>query len=164
VKFEIEHHFDAPVARVADLMLDPQFEASVKLPDVALPEVRAAGSEGTVTTLRLRYEYTGSLDPIARRLIGANKLTWIQEARFDRATNSGTLSIEAEADPKKLNAHATLTLRPNGLDACVRRLAGDFVVKVPIVGGSAERRILPGVLTRLDVEADALRARLGDTV
>ncbi len=164
MKFEVEHHFDAPVARVADLMLDPQFEASVQLPDVALPEVLAAESEGTVTTLRMRYEYTGSLDPIARRIIGASKLTWIQEARFDRATNSGTLSIEAEVNPKQLNAHATLTLSPNGDDACARRLAGDFVVKVPIIGGAAERRILPGVLARLDVEADALRARLGDTV
>ena len=164
MKFETEHHFDAPVTRVADLMLDPEFEASVQLPDLALPEVLAAETTGTLTTLRLRYEYTGSLDPIARRIIGANKLTWIQEARFDRATNAGTLSITAEVNPKQLNAHARLTLTPDGEDACVRRLAGDFVVKVPIIGGTAERRILPGVLARLDVEADALRARLDDTV
>ena len=38
VKFETEHHFDAPVTRVADLMLDPQFEASVQLPDSRSPK------------------------------------------------------------------------------------------------------------------------------
>jgi hypothetical protein len=31
---------------------------------------------------------------------------------------------------------------------------------VPIVGSSAERRIVPGLVRRLDVEADALTATL----
>jgi hypothetical protein len=41
-----------------------------------------------------------------------------------------------------------------------RQLEGDLVVALPVVGGMAERRIVRGVLARLDVEADALRERL----
>ena len=40
-------------------------------------------------------------------------------------------------------------------------IAGDFRVRVPLIGGTAERRIVPGIMRRLDVEAEALRARVG---
>jgi hypothetical protein len=39
-------------------------------------------------------------------------------------------------------------------------VAGELFVRVPIVGGTAERRIVPGLVRRLDVEADALTAAL----
>ena len=42
----------------------------------------------------------------------------------------------------------------------MRGLDGDFVVKVPVIGGSIERKLLPGILARLDVEADALAEHL----
>jgi hypothetical protein len=42
----------------------------------------------------------------------------------------------------------------------VRRLDGDLVVAVPGIGRMAERRIVPGVLHRLDVEAQAIEDRL----
>jgi len=41
-----------------------------------------------------------------------------------------------------------------------RRIDGEFFVKVPLVGGTAERRIVPGIVTRMDVEAAALTAAL----
>jgi hypothetical protein len=31
---------------------------------------------------------------------------------------------------------------------------------VPVIGGNAERRIVPGLLRRLDIEADALDRRI----
>jgi len=34
-------------------------------------------------------------------------------------------------------------------------------VRVPLIGGTAERRIVPGLLIRLDVEAATLAAKLG---
>ena len=42
----------------------------------------------------------------------------------------------------------------------MRALDGDFTVKVPLIGRTVERRLLPGILARLDVEAAALAARL----
>ena len=61
------------------------------------PEVVESSTDGSTHLLRLRYEYIGQLDPIARRVVGGRKLTWIQELRFDTST-AGTLSFSAEAD------------------------------------------------------------------
>ena len=41
-----------------------------------------------------------------------------------------------------------------------RRIAGDLHVKVPLIGGTAERKIVPGLVRRLDVEAEAVRAEI----
>ncbi|MGH9207805.1 MAG: DUF2505 family protein, partial [Acidimicrobiales bacterium] len=42
----------------------------------------------------------------------------------------------------------------------VRRIDGELVVAVPAIGRMAERRIVPGLLRRLDIEAEALDDRL----
>ncbi|MER3452944.1 MAG: DUF2505 domain-containing protein, partial [Acidimicrobiia bacterium] len=41
-----------------------------------------------------------------------------------------------------------------------RVIDGTLAVDVPLIGRSAERRILPGLLRRLDAEAEALRSWL----
>jgi Protein of unknown function (DUF2505) len=111
------------------------------------------------TVLRLRYDFVGHLDPLARRLLGGRRLTWLQELRLDRATGGGRLTFAAEADPRRLHGRADVVTEPD--DAGTRRtLDGELVVDVPIVGGNAERRIVPGLLRRLDIEAAALDQRL----
>ena len=60
--------------------------------------------------LRLRYEYIGQLDGIARKIVGGRKLTWIQELRLDTSTYTGTLSFSAEEDAGRLNGEAKVTI------------------------------------------------------
>jgi len=156
MRFEVEHVFPGSVAAVAGVLLDSSFHCALALPDLSLPEVL----EHTSGMLRLRYEFVGSLDPIARRVIGGRKLTWIQELRLDSGSGAGTLSFSAEADPKKLYGSADVALVAIDGGQTRRTVAGDLFVKVPLVGGTAERKIVPGLVRRLDVEADAVRVAL----
>ena len=146
------------------MLCDPAFHTGLDLPDLGRPEVVADSTDGSARLLRLRYEYIGELDPIARKIFGNRKLTWIQELRLDTVTYTGTLTFEAEADAGRLNGAATVTLETFG-DARAtisrrRRIAGDFHVRVPLLGGTAEKRIVPGLVRRLDVEAAALSSTL----
>ena len=84
----------------------------------------------------------------------------IQALRLDTTTYQGTLTFSAEAAPDRLNGKADLALIADGDARCHRRIAGDLHVKFPLVGGTAERRIVPGLLIRLDVEAAALAERV----
>ncbi len=155
--FAVEHDFPAPRATVAERLCDPAFHAQLDLPDLSRPEVVASSAQGTIRVLRLRYEYVGQLDPIARKLLGDRRLTWIQELELDTATYAGTLSFTAEADADRLHGRADIAMvAVDGEPRCRRRIAGDFHVRVPLVGGTAERRIVPGLVRRLDVEAAAL--------
>jgi hypothetical protein len=160
MRFTAEHRFDASPEQVGALMVDPDFEASVALPDLSLPEVLEHGTDGEASRLRLRYEYTGEIDSIVRRLLGGRKLILVQEVRLQLLTGRGTYALQAEADPGRVGGHATIALAASAEGGSTRRFAGDFSVKVPLVGGSAERRLLPGILRRFDIEAAALAARV----
>lgn len=80
--------------------------------------------------------------------------------RVDRSRGAGSLSFEAEKDPRRLHGSAQFTLTETGEDT-VRRLDGELVVAVPGIGRMAERRIVPGIVRRLEIEAGAVNARLG---
>ncbi|MDQ1385449.1 MAG: hypothetical protein QOG65_2828, partial [Actinomycetota bacterium] len=66
------------------------------------------------------------------------------------------------SEPERLHGSADVRLEaiPTGTR---RRIDGEFFVKVPLVGGTAERRIVPGLVTRMGVEAVALTAALSAT-
>ncbi len=160
VRFHIEHEFPGTPGAVAEILCDPGFHTGLALPDLSRPEVVENTALGSGHTLRLRYEFVGNLDPIARRLLAGRRLTWIQELRLDVITGLGQLSFSAEAEPDRLHGAAAITLVAVDAARTRRRVDGEFFVKVPIVGGTAERRIVPGLVRRLGVEADAVTALL----
>jgi hypothetical protein len=161
VRFEVEHDFPAARAKVADVLCDESFHTQLDLPDLSRPEVVTNEVDGTTRLLRLRYEYVGRLDPIARRIVGGRRLSWIQELRLDTATYTGTLSFSAEEDAGRLNGAAKVAIVAiDGDEHSRRRVAGVLHVRVPLVGATAERRIVPGLVRRLDVEAAALAQEL----
>jgi hypothetical protein len=156
MRFRAEHRFGAATDEVIDVLLDPAFHRELQLPDLATPEVLFQGEDH----LRLRYEYVGHLDPIAHRLLRGRRLAWLQALRIDRAGRRGRLTFAAEADPRRLKGVADMTFDDTD-NGSVRHVAGELVVDAPLVGNMAERRILPGLLRRLDIEAHALEERLG---
>ncbi|MGH9216107.1 MAG: DUF2505 family protein [Acidimicrobiales bacterium] len=158
VRFAAEHRFDAPVDAVVAGLTDPAFHRELQLPDLKLLDVDTHANQAEAV-LRLRYDFVGHLDPFARGLLGDRRLTWLQELRLDPSTGAGRLTFEAEADPRRLHGRAAVALEPSG-GGTRRRLDGELVVAVPVVGSRAERRIVPGLLRRLDIEADALDRRL----
>jgi hypothetical protein len=162
MRFQVEHHFfHGPPSAVAALLADPGFYADLVLPDVSQPVILDHRTDGPVTTLRFRYVFEGGVDRRARRLLGSDRLTWIQEVQVNSETNSGKLTFQAEADPKRLHGSAGFELLAEG-KGTLRRMSGELVVSVPMVGSWAERKILPGVLRRLDIEAAELDKRLGN--
>ena len=181
MRFSAEHRFSASQGEVAAVLADPDFYRSLELPDLRLLEVRrlpAASALGSrrggdappetepetepETGVLLRYEFTGSLDPVALRLLGGTRLTWSQEVHL-RDGEGGWLTFAAESSPRLLHGRADFVLRPDRARAgsraraTVRRLDGELTVAIPVVGRMAERRIVSGVLGRLDVEAGAVR-------
>jgi hypothetical protein len=159
VRFHAEHVFHATKESVVGVLADPAFALALTLPDLDQPELLEASDDGDQALIRLRYEFTGSLDPMAQRLLGSGRLAWIQEARVDRSRCSGTLRFEAERDPRRLHGRADFTVDASA-SGSVRRLDGELVVAIPGIGRMAERRIVPGLLRRLDIEAGAVDAEL----
>ena len=159
MRFRAEHQFTGSQAAVGTILADPTFYLDLVLPDLSQPELVEQRLDGDQATLRLRYAFTGSLDPIAQRLIGSGQLAWIQEVRIDRSLGTGSLHFEAERDPRRLHGTARFVLTRQG-DGTVRRIDGELVVELPGIGRMAERRIVPGLLRRMDIEAEAVERQL----
>jgi Protein of unknown function (DUF2505) len=160
MRFHAQHRFHGGPDAVFKVLSDPSFYMDLEIPDLSRPEVLEHTSTGDEVGLRLRYEYVGDLDPIVHRFLGHQRLTWIQEVRIDRRAASGTIGYEAEKTPRLLHGDASFVLEPDG-DETVRRLDGELVVHVAGIGGMAEHRIVPGLIRRLDIEAQAVNDRLG---
>jgi Protein of unknown function (DUF2505) len=158
MRFRAEHRFTAPVDAVIGLLVDPDFHRQLDLPDVELLDVDDSHSEGDQSHLVLRYRFVGQLDPFARQLLGGRALTWRQELHLDRADGTGRLSFQADASPKRLHGAAELTIESHD-GGTLRRLDGELVAKVPLIGDRAERSLVSGLQRRLDIEAQALDGR-----
>ncbi len=142
-----------------DLLVDPSFYRDLELADVELRDVVAHDDDGNRASVVLRYEYVGQLDPIVVRMLGGRRLTWLQTLTVDRGTAAGRLDFAVETSPDRLRGVADFDFVDDGAET-VRRLEGEVKVNVPLIGGQAERRLVPGVLRRLDAEAQHLTARL----
>lgn len=160
MRFRAEHEFDVPPGEVASALVDPAFYESLELPDVGPAELvshRPPEGGAAAGSIVVRYEYTGSLDPLVQSVLRGARLTWTQELRLHREpANRGELEIHADMSPSLLHARAEVRLDPAGGRGARRVIEGDFVVSLPGLGRIAERRIVPGVLHRLDVEAESL--------
>jgi hypothetical protein len=154
--FDVTHDFAAPPDAVAGAMTDEAFVASLRLPDLEAPDVLGRSSDASGTVIRYRYQFVGKLDPIARRILGKDRISWVQNVRVDPSGTRGDLTVTADAHPERLqfSGDYTLTATAGGTS---RRLQGTFAIKVPLVGRRAEQHILPGLLRRIDLEADAMR-------
>lgn len=159
MRFSAEHRFEGSAAAVADVLSDPGFYTTLDLPDLARPVLLESSRDGDRIRLVFRYEFVGSLDPLARRLLGSHRLAWRQQIVVDHRAESGELSFSAEADPKRLHGNADFVLTSDQ-QWVTRRLSGQLVVAVPLIGAAAERKIVPGLLRRLDIEAEAVRQQL----
>ena len=75
-------------------------------------------------------------------------------------SGAGRLTFEAEADPRRLHGRADVVMAPRRWRHAAHDWTASLWWQVPVVGSNAERRIVPGLLRRLDIEAAALDQRL----
>ena len=156
MQFHAEHHFSSPAVDVMGAMVDSDLYADLQFPDLSQPEVLGRNSEGSRTSLKLRYAFIGRLDPLGRRLVGTDQLSWIQEVEVDTTALAGRLTFASEDRSRRLHGEALITFHPER-DGTSRQIDGNLVVAVRFVGAAVERRIVAGLLRDLDLEAQAIR-------
>lgn len=149
----VRHHFGAPPERVATAMASPEvITRLVGITDVGSVEIIDQGSDATTTWISARLTYDGSIDPLVARVLGSDNPTWVQTYRLSTTSLSGRLEIDPDHHASLLRCHADIQLTPSGTGTD-RALRGELVVRVPLLGGRAERALMPAILARIDAEA-----------
>jgi hypothetical protein len=155
VKFRLEHTFLAPLDAVEVAMVDPEFLESTRLPDVGPPKVLSRDEDGDTVTLRVSYQYTGSLDSLARRVLRTTDVAWIQETKLDRGTHRTTFTVIPKVHAERFECGGVMQLTDKG-DVTERVIDGELKIKVPIFGKRGEGLVVPGMRTRMNCEAELL--------
>lgn len=160
MRFEVEHRFDAALDTVEAAMTDSAFYEQLRLPGVAPLRVVDRRDDGGLVHLRVAYEFVGQLPAIARTVLGGGRISWVQESIVDRTRHHTEFRIVPDAHADRFSCRGTYRLRPAG-SMTTRTIAGELTVRVPVLGGRAERAITSGLVERLDVESEALAAWIG---
>jgi len=140
-------------------MIDPTYLAALRLPDVAPPRVLGVEGDGSVVTTRVAYDYAGSLDPIAQRVLRGSEIGWVQEVTLDRDAHRARFTVVPKVHADRLRCSGTYTLREVGVTT-TRTISGELRINVPLIASRAEKMIGPGVIRRMKLEAAFLEAWL----
>ena len=158
MRFHAEHRIQGPAEAVAALLVDSAFYLQLALPDLSLPELVDEESEGDRAMLRLRYEFVGSLDPIAQRLLGSSRLAWIQEVRVDKSAGTGVLLSRRRRTRGACTVLPTSS-SPRPVEAPCGASTASWWWRCRASVAWRSESIVPGLLRRMDIEAQAMDER-----
>jgi hypothetical protein len=155
MRFEVEHSFAAPADRLADLLLDEGFQASLSdIGGLSAREVLLQETEGDEVVRHVRCVLDIQINGTARRFIGSGEPAWVEVARWMPGEMLWVWEIEPEVAADLLEAEGQTIIGSSGKKS-VRRVVGDIKVKVPLYGGRVEGWIADGL--RRAYEEEALR-------
>ncbi len=155
--FAISHAFDAPPERIADVLLDEDFQESLADID-ALAERQVLEQtrrrDGTVQR-RIRCVLDVQVSGAARRFLGDAPPAWVEEALWDPNAMDWSWTIHPEVAANLLTAGGTISIDADG-HAGLRVVSGVVKVAVPLYGSKVEGWILSGLEAAYDDEAERL--------
>ncbi len=161
MRFSLTHRFEAPLDEVERLANSGDFQAELDL----LPNV------GSRHLLELTAREDGSMHRVTKYSLGSQlpapvvavlgqSATWNEIADYDPSSHTWTFRIEPHVLGGQLDCHGTYTFEADGPDATKRTVDVEITVKVPIVGGRAEREIKKGLVETMEAEAELLAEHL----
>jgi len=145
VDFTIAVRLVHPPTAVQDAFLDPDFLAiTATLPKIGGAEVLELSRAADTARLRVRYRFTAPLSKAVTRVIDPDKLTWVDDARFDLTTMRAEHVMLPDNYADRLEAAYVSTLATHGTGT-TWTVSGSLTVHAPLVGGKVAGVIVDGL-------------------
>ncbi|MBN2798356.1 MAG: DUF2505 domain-containing protein [Deltaproteobacteria bacterium] len=111
---------------------------------------------GGIRSWRARVIPERTLPGVVQKLLGTDRLIYVQSNRLDQAANRLDWDVVPAVMSDKVTCRGTLQLRDLGDGRCERTVRGSITVSVFGVGGSIERAIADNIVSSYDATAQAL--------
>lgn len=156
MKLLVRHRFDCTPERFWQMYWDPDFEAALRQQAAVQRELLEERREGDVVVRRLRFTPDRELPAAAAAVLGARKLVYEQENRWDERARVLHWRVIPTLLPGKLDAHGQFRVEavPGG---CEQLVEGDIQVNVRFVGGQIEKLVVAEVEKSYDKTAASCR-------
>ena len=154
--FSLSQAIPASVDAVDAALVNPDFLTRMaELPKLGSAEVVSSERDGDTVKLQVRYLFQADLSPAVTRFVDPAKLTWIEDSTVDLATHHTTCVIRPDNYNNLLQGSYETDIAPSE-SGCVRIITGTIKVKVPLVGGKAEKAIIGGLSENADAQVALL--------
>ena len=160
MKLDIRHRFDCSPDRFWEMYWDDELDAMLNEGSSVDREVVEEHEEGEVLVRRLRFTPHQELPSAAASLLGATKLVYEQENRYDRGSKVLHWRVEPTILPGKLDASGTVEVVAVGDGQCEQRVMGEIKVNVMMIGGRIEKAVVAEVEKSWTRTAEVCRAWL----
>lgn len=131
-----------------------------ELPKLGSAEVVASERDGDIVKLQVRYLFQADLSAAVRRFVDPAKLTWIEDSTVDLTAHHTTCAIRPDNYNNLLQGSYETDIVPSD-SGCVRTITGKIKVKVPLVGGKAEKAIISGLSENAEAQTLLIAEFLG---
>jgi hypothetical protein len=160
VDFTLSQAIPAPVDAVEAALVNPDFLTRMaELPKLGSAEVVASERAGDVVRLQVRYLFQAELSAAVTRFVDPTKLTWIEDSTVDLAAHQTACVIRPDNYNNLLAGSYDADIAPSD-SGCVRTITGKIKVKVPLVGGKAEKAIIGGLAENAEAQVTLLASFL----
>ncbi len=159
MKLDIRHTFDCTPERFWEMYWSDELDAMLNEGSTIQRDLLEERREGDVLVRRLRFTPERELPAAAASLLGASKLVYEQENRFDRANSVLHWQVIPTILPGKLDARGKLEVRPTS-GGCEQVVTGDITVQVRFIGGQIEKAVIAEVEKSWNRTAETCRAWL----
>jgi hypothetical protein len=169
VRFEIDDTFAATRAELEGLLDEPDLYPRMarELPNIERIELLDADERDGVVRRRVRYTPSGAAERIpamARGRITPEMMVWVEESRFWRREHRLEYRVEPNIPEKwkgQFTSQGEFTFREIE-GGVARKIAGEVIVRVPVVGGLVERQLIKDLRGSFRAEAAILATWLAE--
>jgi hypothetical protein len=156
VDFEITHQFDEPPGKVAEAMLDKDYQRSLSSLGRLQRELLEQSTQNGRVVRRTRCVLDVEMSGMAKSFIGDQDPAWVEEAIWHQDDLRWDFTIDPEVAKELLEAEGSIRISDDG-KGTRRTVEGRVKVKVPFYGGKVEGWIVKGLTDAYDEEAERLQ-------
>jgi len=141
MKLYVEDHLPASPSEVWDVFESEEYKERYREETGDTLHLLERTFEGDVEIQRIRNEPRRELPGVVARVLGTNKLTFVQVNRLNRKTSRMEWQVKLDALPDMVSVRGvTSCLEDSG--GTKRVIDGEIKVRVPLVGGQIERIVV----------------------
>lgn len=161
MKLDLTHHFTCTPEELWALTESDAFEAHLAEASASKRETIADTREGGVRTVRRRITANRTLPGPFKKVLGTDQI------RYDQVTvrADGANRLEWRIEPEVLKGRfqgAGETIVEATANGCSRRIVGELTIKVPLVGGQMEKKLVDDVERSYTKAAEIIRKLLAE--
>ncbi len=161
MRINARHTFACTPERLWQIYWDPAFEDRLRQGSTVQREILEHREEGDTIYRRVRNTPNKELPAAAAAIVGAKKLVYEQETRWDKSRGTVRWQVVPSFLPGKLDAKGELRVEP-APGGCAILIDGNIDVHVRFVGGQIEKAVVAEVEKSYDRLATEIRRWIAD--